>query len=94
MFQADGRSLIVVVDCVGFEIDERTWEPFKAIFEAEFLAKELRKLRVTRVIAARIKSEFGIRLRYSQLPGVFFVSSLLLEFIRPNLFVQRALGVL
>ena len=76
------------VDWVGFEVDERTWEPFKEIFEAapEFLAKELRKLRVTRASAARIKSEIGIRLRYSQLPGVFFVSSLLLEFIRPTRF--------
>ena len=36
----------------------------KEIFEAvpEFLAKEFRKLRVTRAIAARIKSEFGIQL--------------------------------
>ena len=64
MFQADDRSLIVLVDWVGFDVDERTWEPFKEIFEAtpEFLSKELRKLRVTRVIAARIKREFGIRL--------------------------------
>ena len=64
MFQADDRSLIVLVDWVGFEVDERTWEPFREIFEAatEFLAKELRELRVSRAIAARIKSEFGIRL--------------------------------
>ena len=64
MFQADDRSLIVLVDWVGFEVDERTWEPFKEILEAapEFLAKELRKLRVTRAISARIKSKFGIRL--------------------------------
>ena len=62
-----GCSLIA--DCcdgdrVGFEVDERTWEPFKEIFEAapEFLAKELRNLRVTRAIAARIKSEFDIQL--------------------------------
>ena len=60
----DDRSLIVLVDWVGFEVDERTWEPFKEIFEAdpEFLARELRKLRVTRAIPARIKSEFGIQL--------------------------------
>ena len=53
-----------VVDWVGFEVDERTWEPFEEIFEAapELLAKELRKLRVTRCIAARIKSESGIQL--------------------------------
>ena len=64
MFQADDRSLIVLVDWVGFEVDEQTWKPFKDIFEAapEFVAKELRKLRVTRAIAARIKSEFDIRL--------------------------------
>ena len=62
--EADDRSLIVLVDWVGFEVDERTWEPFKEIFEAapEFLVKELRKLRVTRAIAARIKREFGIQL--------------------------------
>ena len=54
----------MLVDWVGVEVDERTWEPFQEIFEAapEFLAKELRKLRVTRAIAARIKSEFCIRL--------------------------------
>ena len=62
--EADGCSLIMLVDWVGFEVGERTWEPFKEIFEAApgFLAKELRKLRVTRAIAARIKSEFGIQL--------------------------------
>ena len=56
--------MIVLVDWVGFEVDERTCEPFKEIFEAapEFLANELRKLRVTRAIATRIKSEFGIQL--------------------------------
>ena len=62
--EADDRSLIVLVGWVGFEVDERTWEPFEEIFEAtpEFLAKELRKLRVTRAIAARIKRGFGIQL--------------------------------
>ena len=64
MFETDDRSLIVLFDWIGFEVDERTWEPFKEIFEAapEFLAKGLRKLRVTGAIAARIKSEFGIQL--------------------------------
>ena len=64
MFQADDGSLIALVDWVGFEVDERTSEPFTEVFEAapEFLAKELWKLRVTRAIAARIKSEFGIQL--------------------------------
>ena len=61
--EADDRSLIVLVDWVGFDVDERTWEPFKEIFEPPpaFLAKELRKVRVTRAIAARIKHEFGIQ---------------------------------
>ena len=63
MFEADDRSLIVLIDWVGFEVDERTWEAFKEIFEAapEFLAKELRKLRVTRAVAGRIISDFGIQ---------------------------------
>ena len=78
----------MLVDCLRVEVDQRTWEPFKEIFEAaaEFLAKELRRLRATRAIAARIKSEFVIQLCHSQLPGVFFVSSLLLELIRPTCF--------
>ena len=60
-----GRSFADRVGRLGwFEVDERTWEPYREIFEAapEFLAKEMRKLRVTRGIAARIKSEFGIQL--------------------------------
>ena len=63
MFQADDRSLIVLVDWVGFEVDDRTWDPFKEIFEAapEFFAEEMRKLRATRSIAARINREFGIQ---------------------------------
>ena len=62
--EADDRSLIVLIDWVGFEVDERTREPPKESFKAapEFPAKELRKLRVTRAIAARIKREFGIQL--------------------------------
>ena len=62
--EADDRSLIVLVDWVGFEVNERTWEPLEEILDAapEFLAKELRKLRVTRAIAVRIKREFGIQL--------------------------------
>ena len=62
--EADNHSLIVLVDWVGFKVDERTWEPFREIFEVapDFLAKELRKLRVTRAFAARIKAEFGIQL--------------------------------
>ena len=39
-------------------------------------------MRVTRAIDARIKRQ----LLYSEFPGVFFVSSLLLEFIRPTRF--------
>ena len=59
----EDRSLIVLVDWVGFEVEELTWKPFKSIFEAapEFL-EEVRKLRVTRAIKARMTSEFRIRL--------------------------------
>ena len=62
--EADDRSLIVLVNWVGFEVDERTWEPFTEISEAapEFLVNDLRKLRVTRAIAARIKREFCVQL--------------------------------
>ena len=62
--EADDRSQIVLVDWVGFDVDEWTWEPFEELFAAapEFLAKELRKLRLTRPIAARSKREFGIQL--------------------------------
>ena len=54
----------MLVDWVGFGVDERNWEPFKEIFKAapEFLARELWKLRLTRAVTARIKSEFGTQL--------------------------------
>ncbi|CAM9629160.1 unnamed protein product, partial [Sphacelaria rigidula] len=44
--EAEDRSLIVLVHWAGFAVEERTWEPFKNIFEAapEFLKKELRKV--------------------------------------------------
>ncbi|CAM9519303.1 unnamed protein product, partial [Sphacelaria rigidula] len=60
--KAEDRSLIVLVDWISFEVEERTWEPFENIFQAspEFL-KELRKVRVTRSIASRITLEFGIQ---------------------------------
>ena len=62
--EADDRSMIVLIHWVGFEVNERTLEPLKEIFEAapQFLVKELRNLRVARAIAARIKTEFGIQL--------------------------------
>ena len=62
--EADDRSLIALVGWVGFEVEERTWEPFKDIFEAapDFFTKDVRKLRVTRAVAARITREFGIQL--------------------------------
>ena len=70
---------------------ERTWQPFKDIFEAapEFLAEELRKLRVTRAIAARIKSDFVFNC------GILnFLAFSLYQACCSNLFAQRALGVL
>ena len=91
MFKADDRSPIVLVDWVGFEVDERTWEPFKEIFEAapEFLAKELRKLRVTRAIAARIMSELVFNCDILN-----FLAFSLYQACCSNLFFERALGVL
>ena len=91
MFEADDRSLIVLVEWVGFEVDERTCEPFEEIFEAapEFLANELRKLRVTRAIAARIKRELVFNCDILN-----FLAFSLYQACCSNLFVQRALGVL
>ena len=89
--EADDRSLIVLVDWVGFEVDERTWEPFEEIFEAapEFLAKELRKLCVTRAIAARIMSDLVF-----DCDILNFLAVSLYQACCSNLFVERALGVL
>ena len=54
--EAEDRSLIV--GRLDFDVEERTWELFQCIFEAapEFLDKEIRTLRVTRAIEARITS--------------------------------------
>ena len=62
--EAEDRSLVVLVDWFGFEVEGRTWEPFKSIFEAapEFLEKDVRKVRVICAMKARIAREFGIRL--------------------------------
>ena len=91
MFQADDRSLIVLVDWVGFEVDERTWEPSKEIFEAapEFLAKELRKLLVTRAIAPASSTNLVFNC-----DTLNFLAFSLNQACCSNLFVQRALGVL
>ena len=64
MAEAEDRTLIVLVEWVGFDVEESTWEPFKKILEAapEFLEKEVRKLRVTRAIKTRLEAEFGIKL--------------------------------
>ena len=64
MAEAEDRTLIVLVEWVGFDVEERTWEPLKKILEAapEFLEKEVRKLRVTRAIKTRLEEEFGIKL--------------------------------
>ena len=62
--EAEDPTLILLVDWVGFEVEERAWEPFKNKFEAapEFLEKELRKVRVIRSIAFHITREFVIKL--------------------------------
>ena len=62
--QKDDRSLLVLVDWAGFEVEERTWKPFTDVVEAApgFLTKKLHMLRVSRAVAARITREFGIQL--------------------------------
>ena len=62
--EADDHTLIVLVEWVGFDIEERTWEPLKDIHAAapQFLVSQLRKLRVTRAIALRLERDFGIKL--------------------------------
>ena len=64
MAEAEDRTLIVLVEGVGFDVEESTWEPFTEILEAapEFLEKEVRKLRVTRAIKTRLEAELGIKL--------------------------------
>ena len=64
MAEAEDRTLIVLVEWVGFDVEESTWEPFAKILEAApaFLEKEVRKLRVTRAIKTRLEAEFGIKL--------------------------------
>ena len=60
----ENRQLIVLVDWVGFDVEERTWETLKEIHNAapHFLKSELRKLRITRAIASRVESELGFQL--------------------------------
>ena len=76
-----------------FDVDERTWESFKEIFEAapEFLAKELRKLRVTRATVLLLASRENLVFDCDILK---FLAFSLYQACCANLFVQRALGVL
>ena len=87
--EADDRSLIELVDWVGFEVDERTWEPFKEIFEAapELLANESRVRLVLLLLASRANLVFDCDI-------LNFLAFSLYQACCSNLFVQRALRVL
>ena len=52
---------IVLVDCEGFDAEERTWESLRKIhFSApDFVLKELRKLRLTRALKGKLASEYS-----------------------------------
>ena len=60
----DQGDVIVLVDCEGFDAEERTWESRRWIhFSApDFVLKELRKLRLTRALNGKLASEYGISL--------------------------------
>ena len=91
VFKADDRSLVVLVDWVDFEVDERTCEPLKVIFEAArncsqrscgscvWLVLLLRASRTNLVFNCDILN---------------FLAFSLYQACCSNLFVQRALGVL
>ena len=61
--EAKDRSVMVLVDGVGFDV-ERTWEPLRKIRDAapQFVESELKKLRLTRAVKERIQSEYGTSL--------------------------------
>ena len=62
--EGDQGDVIVLVDCEGFDAEERTWESLRKIdFSApDFVLKELRMLRLTRALKGKLASEYGISL--------------------------------
>ena len=75
----------MLVDWVRFEIEGRPWEPFKDVLRPlrSFSRKELRKLRVTRVVAARITSKLLLSCDLLNVFGVFLSVKLVARF-SPN----------
>ena len=60
----DQGDVIVLVDWEGFDAEERTCESLRKIhsYAPDFVLKELRKLRLTRVLKGKLASEYGISL--------------------------------
>ena len=54
----------VHVEWVGLGKDETSWEPLETILKGapQFVRTELRKLRLTRKVRARLLTKYGIRL--------------------------------
>ena len=60
----DQGDVIVLVDWVGFDAEECTWESLHKIHSSapDFLLKELRKLRLTRALKGKLALEYVISL--------------------------------
>ena len=60
----EGDGFDVHVEWVGFGKDESSWEPLDPILKGapQFVRTELRKLRLTRKVRARLLTKYGIRL--------------------------------
>ena len=60
----DGDGFDVQVEWVGFGKDESSCEPLETILKGapQFVRTELRKLRLTRKVRARLLTKYGLRL--------------------------------
>ena len=60
----DLGDVLVLVDCEGFDAEERTWESLRKIHSSapDFVLKELRKLRLTRALKGKLAWEYRISL--------------------------------
>ena len=60
----DGDGFDVQVEWVGLGKDESSWEPLETILKGapQFVRTELRKLRLTKKVRARLLTKYGIRL--------------------------------
>ena len=62
--EADDGSFIALVDWVGFEEDERTWEPVENIWRdaPECLKRKLREMRPSAKVRRSLSRKYGIQL--------------------------------